>query len=94
MDEGRGESISFENVVFLSFSELFYLNENDNKVVVCKRKRKFIVNDMVIQKVVLWRRWRKMENVDKKVVNGVLIVLIGNGGEILKFFGVGQRGFW
>lgn len=48
MDEGRGESISFENVVFLSFSELFYLNENDNKVVVCKRKRKFIVNDMVI----------------------------------------------
>lgn len=30
-----------------------------------------------------------MENVDKKVVNGVLIVLIGNGGEILKFFGVG-----
>lgn len=91
-DEGRGESISSENVASLSSSESLHSNENDNKVVARKRKRKSTANDTATQKAAPRRRRRKTENADKKAANGASTAPIGNGGETSKLFGVGQRG--
>ena len=49
-DEGRGESVSSENVASLSSCESLHSNENDNKVVARKRKRKSTANGTATQK--------------------------------------------
>jgi len=90
-DEGRGESVSSENVASLSSSESLNSNENDNKVVPRKRKRKSAANDTATQKAAPRRRRRKTENADKKAASGASAPMV-NEGETSKLVGLCQRG--
>ena len=91
-DEGRGESVSSETFASLSSSESLYSNENDNKVVARKRKRKSAANDKATQKAAPRGRRRKTENADKKAANEDSKALIANGKEPSDVAGVGNRG--
>ena len=92
-DEGRGESVSSENVASLSSSESLYSNENDNKVVPRKRKRKSAANNTTTQKAAPRKRRRKTESVDKKAASGASTAPIANVEETSDLAGgIGQRG--